>query len=138
MFIAPRHIRSSMAILTGTFAKRPYLRALMIAVALAGDLVAPLRAVAEDAPAPPAPRYVVPSVEELAMPQPPMQGASDSNTGEAICLMIESAARANGLPLEFFARLIWQESRFESGAVGPTTRSGARAQGIAQFMPGTA
>jgi hypothetical protein len=52
--------------------------------------------------------------------------------------MIESAARANGLPLEFFARVIWQESRFQANAVGPRTRSGARALGIAQFMPGTA
>ena len=52
--------------------------------------------------------------------------------------MIELAARSHGLPLEFFARVIWQESRFEPGAVGPTTRSGQRAQGIAQFMPGTA
>ena len=52
--------------------------------------------------------------------------------------MIELAARANDLPLEFFARVIWQESRFQSDAVGPVTRSGQRAQGIAQFMPGTA
>ena len=52
--------------------------------------------------------------------------------------MIEAAARANGLPLEFFARVIWQESRFQPDAVGPVTRSGDRAQGIAQFMPGTA
>ena len=52
--------------------------------------------------------------------------------------MIESAARAKDLPLEFFARVIWQESRFQSDAVGPVTRSGQRAQGIAQFMPGTA
>ena len=52
--------------------------------------------------------------------------------------MIESAARANDLPLEFFARVIWQESRFQSDAVGPVTRNGQRAQGIAQFMPGTA
>jgi hypothetical protein len=52
--------------------------------------------------------------------------------------MIEAAARANDLPLEFFARVIWQESRFQSDAVGPMTRSGQRAQGIAQFMPGTA
>ena len=52
--------------------------------------------------------------------------------------MIESAAKANDLPLEFFARVIWQESRFQSDAVGPVTRSGQRAQGIAQFMPGTA
>src|SRR2546430_11849833 len=55
-----------------------------------------------------------------------------------MCLMIESAARAEGLPLEFFARVIWQESRFRADAVGPVTRSGQRAQGIAQFMPGTA
>ena len=52
--------------------------------------------------------------------------------------MVESAARAANLPLEFFARVIWQESRFQSDAVGPMTRSGQRAQGIAQFMPGTA
>ena len=52
--------------------------------------------------------------------------------------MVESAAQAHGLPLEFFARLIWQESRFKPNAVGPTTRGGRRAQGIAQFMPSTA
>jgi len=92
---------------------------------------------AEDA-APAAPRYVHPSVEELAIPQAPIEGSTDSGTADAICLMIESAARANGLPLEFFARVIWQESRFQSEAVGPMTRYGTRAQGIAQFMPGTA
>ena len=64
--------------------------------------------------------------------------APETDTREAMCLMIESAAKANGLPLEFFARVIWQESRFQSDAVGPVTRSGQRAQGIAQFMPGTA
>jgi hypothetical protein len=52
-----------------------------------------------------------------------------------ICLLVESAAQAHGLPLEFFARLIWQESRFNPDAIGPVTRSGQRAQGIAQFMP---
>jgi hypothetical protein len=55
-----------------------------------------------------------------------------------MCLLVESAAQANGLPAEFFARVIWQESRFRADAVGPVTRSGDRAQGIAQFMPGTA
>jgi hypothetical protein len=84
-----------------------------------------------------------PSVEELAtdnkgVPQKPADNARESDTREAMCLMIESAARANDLPLEFFARVIWQESRFQSDAVGPVTRSGQRAQGIAQFMPGTA
>jgi hypothetical protein len=55
-----------------------------------------------------------------------------------MCLLLESAARANELPVEFFARVIWQESRFRANAVGPVTRSGKRALGIAQFMPGTA
>jgi hypothetical protein len=83
--------------------------------------------------------FVRPSVEELAIPlQKPTEGLRESDAREAMCLMIESAARAASLPLEFFARVIWQESRFQSDAVGPVTRSGARAQGIAQFMPGTA
>jgi hypothetical protein len=56
----------------------------------------------------------------------------------SICLTLESAARANGLPLEFFARVIWQESRFQPSTVGLMTRSGHRAQGIAQIMPDTA
>jgi hypothetical protein len=58
--------------------------------------------------------------------------------GESVCPMVESAARANALPVGFFARLIWQESRFHPDAVGPETRSGEHALGIAQFMPGTA
>ena len=74
--------------------------------------------------------------------------APESRTGSAaaqetrgptdtICSMLELAAAANGLPLEFFARVIWQESRFDH-AIGPTTRTGHQAQGIAQFMPYTA
>jgi len=96
-------------------------------------------ALAGDETQPALPRIVHPSVEELARPE--LQTGDDgreSDTRESICLMIESAARANDLPLEFFARVIWQESRFQSDAVGPVTRSGERAQGIAQFMPGTA
>jgi hypothetical protein len=50
-----------------------------------------------------------------------------------ICQMIERAAQEEALPPEFFARLIWQESRFDPFAVSPV---GAR--GIAQFMPRTA
>ena len=69
-------------------------------------------------------------------PDPP--AAADSQTAQSICLIVESAARAHHLPLEFFARVIWQESRFQASAVGPRTRSGDRAQGIAQFMPRTA
>jgi hypothetical protein len=86
-----------------------------------------------------------PGVEESATStdskdraEKPAGNARETDTREAMCLMIESAAKANDLPLEFFARVIWQESRFQSDAVGPVTRSGQRAQGIAQFMPGTA
>jgi Transglycosylase SLT domain/SPOR domain len=80
-----------------------------------------------------------PGIEESSTPPPkPPETVRESDTREAMCLMIESAARAENLPLEFFARVIWQESRFQSDAVGPVTRSGQRAQGIAQFMPGTA
>ena len=94
---------------------------------------------AQDAPAVPIGAIARPSVEELAIPLPKtVDAARESDTREAMCLMIESAARAQGLPLEFFVRVIWQESRFQSDAVGPVTRSGQRAQGIAQFMPGTA
>src|SRR5262249_60074758 len=57
---------------------------------------------------------------------------------QSICLMVESAAQANALPVDFFVRLIWQESRFRPGAIGPRTRSGKHALGIAQFMPSTA
>ena len=46
---------------------------------------------------------------------------------------IAEAATSYGLPEAFFRRLIWQESRFNPRAV-----SHAGAQGIAQFMPGTA
>jgi hypothetical protein len=66
-----------------------------------------------------------------AEPDPPTAQTST-------CLMLESAARAHDLPVEFFARLIWQESNFRAEAIGPITRSGERAQGIAQFMPRTA
>ena len=86
----------------------------------------------------PASKSSPPADENKSRAEKPTELARETDTREAMCLMIESAARANDLPLEFFARVIWQESRFQSDAVGPMTRSGQRAQGIAQFMPGTA
>lgn len=50
-----------------------------------------------------------------------------------LCGALEAASRRNGLPYAFFTRLIWQESRFD-----PFARSPAGAEGVAQFMPGTA
>ncbi len=101
------------------------LHLLLAAPAIAGD-VAPAKT-----------DVAIPSVEELAA-QSPAPNGRETDTREAMCLMIESAARSNDLPLEFFARVIWQESRFQANAIGPVTRNGQRAEGIAQFMPGTA
>lgn len=50
-----------------------------------------------------------------------------------ICRAIEQLAREHDLPPHFFARLIWRESLFRADAVSPKG-----AEGIAQFMPGTA
>jgi hypothetical protein len=89
-------------------------------------------------PTEPAPAPAQPS-EPAAEPAPAQEPApADADSRQSICLMVEAAARANDLPVEFFARVIWQESRFQPDAVGPRTRSGQRALGIAQFMPGTA
>ena len=75
-------------------------------------------------------------LQALAQTDKLTEQASDPR--DPICLMIESAARANTLPVDFFARMIWQESRFRPDVIGPVTHSGERAQGVAQFMPGTA
>ena len=66
------------------------------------------------------------------------KGEAFRQTQQSVCLLLKSAARANGLPVEFFVRLIWRESRFRPTAVGPSTRNGKHALGIAQFMPATA
>lgn len=50
-----------------------------------------------------------------------------------ICQHIDGASQRHMLDPGFFARLLWQESRFDANALSP-----AGAQGIAQFMPGTA
>ena len=58
----------------------------------------------------------------------PKSANSDQN-----CLALAKAAAAHDLPLDFFVRLIRQESNFD-----PNSVSHKGAQGIAQFMPGTA
>lgn len=58
---------------------------------------------------------------------------AEETTVQTICRLIETSADAQGLPRDFFTRLIWRESSFRSHVV-----SSAGAQGIAQFMPGTA
>ncbi|QWG25591.1 lytic transglycosylase domain-containing protein [Bradyrhizobium sediminis] len=115
----------------------------VLCIAIVTLLQPAARATAEDAAAggemaKPGAEGPVTRDEGKSRAQKPADNTRESDTSEAMCLMIESAARANDLPLEFFARVIWQESRFQSDALGPVTRNGQRAQGIAQFMPGTA
>jgi soluble lytic murein transglycosylase-like protein len=57
----------------------------------------------------------------------------DFIVAETTCQMIESVARSSDLPVEFFTRLFWVESRFRTNVTSPKG-----AQGIAQFMPDTA
>jgi len=60
--------------------------------------------------------------------------AKPANNGiDRICALIATQADVHALPRDFLARLIWKESRFDADAVSP-----AGAEGIAQFMPGTA
>jgi hypothetical protein len=49
------------------------------------------------------------------------------------CDALRQAAESSDIPVAFFARLLWQESRFRSDEI-----SRAGAQGVAQFMPITA
>src|SRR6185436_15604169 len=99
---------------------------------------APVDTAAPPAAAPAEANPPAPPEQNAATPPAGSKPPSDADLRESVCLMIEASARAHNLPLEFFARVIWQESRFQPGVVGPRTRSGDRAQGIAQFMPRTA
>ena len=68
-----------------------------------------------------------------ATADPPHSRSAKERLLSRVCDLIEREAGRNGLPKDFFARLIWKESRFDPNAVSPVG-----AEGIAQFMPGTA
>ncbi len=59
--------------------------------------------------------------------------AGGESVAQALCRLITTAAAGQHIPVGFLTRLIWQESSFRSDATSPVG-----AQGIAQFMPGTA
>ena len=68
----------------------------------------------------------------------PVPAAADASAGgetieQALCRLIDAAATKQNLPVGFLTQLIWQESSFRPNVVSP-----AGAQGVAQFMPGTA
>lgn len=62
----------------------------------------------------------------------PSEGATET-VEQALCRLIDDSAKTRDLPVAFLTRLIWRESSFRVGVVSP-----AGAQGVAQFMPGTA
>lgn len=66
-------------------------------------------------------------------PVPTQRPAEMSAGTRQICALIAKASEEYGVPRDFFARLIWKESRFDVRAISPVG-----AQGIAQFMPTTA
>jgi hypothetical protein len=81
----------------------------------------------------PVPSDVIESnLAELRQPEGPPPPPPDVSI-ESLCHTLASAAQAHGIPAGFFARLIWQESKFKQRVV-----SHAGAQGVAQFMPAVA
>lgn len=76
---------------------------------------------------------LMPSLSIGAAEKIPVTPAEKQAFATDICREISTQASENGIPENFFARLIWKESLFDPGAVSPRG-----AEGIAQFMPGTA
>lgn len=68
----------------------------------------------------------------IAAAEPAGAPATES-VQEALCRIIDNAARQHDVPADFLTNLIWRESSFRERAVSPKG-----AQGIAQFMPYTA
>ncbi len=101
--------------------------------AFGAALVALLALQAAPFPGPPAVARDGPQMGAEVVPLPRPRPAALSFDAPGLCTLIADAARRHGLPPEFFARLIWKESRFDVRALSPVG-----AQGVAQFMPGTA
>lgn len=110
-------------------------RALLGALSLAGILVPVGQSTAlTDAPMPdavlayrPVPLQDVEHVRTL------IKADRERRETAQLCGLLTAAAASRSVPRDFFIRLIFKESRFNSRAVSPVG-----AQGIAQFMPGTA
>ncbi|RWF10189.1 MAG: lytic transglycosylase, partial [Mesorhizobium sp.] len=54
-----------------------------------------------------------------AFADPPQSHSAAKRLIGRVCDLIEGEAVRNGLPKDFFARLIWKESRFDPNAVSP-------------------
>lgn len=106
--------------------------AFIVAVALAS--VSPAVTVAETSAAPPAGGgLAAPDQNAVTPPEADEAAQARKRDVDELCGLLMGAAARYKVPADFFIRLIWKESRFNAGAVSPVG-----AQGIAQFMPGTA
>ena len=75
----------------------------------------------------------IPAEEQQAVPTDPNDDETVEPAKRDFCHALREAAESSDIPVAFFARLLWQESRFKSNEV-----SHAGAKGVAQFMPETA
>jgi len=50
--------------------------------------------------------------KDVSTASEPSGGSAQGPTADDICRALEQSAAENALPVEFFARVIWQESRF--------------------------
>jgi hypothetical protein len=75
----------------------------------------------------------IPAEEQQAVPTDPNDDETVEPSKRDFCHALREAAESSDIPVAFFARLLWQESRFKSNEV-----SHAGAKGVAQFMPETA
>ncbi len=84
------------------------------------------------------------SAAEPSVPEPACLFRGNAEDGQTLCIrkdhfnadlcaVMDRFAATHNIPPAFFARLIWRESLFRPEAVSPKG-----AEGIAQFMPGTA
>ena len=101
----------------------------LLSLCLLFSTVMPAKAQPEGSVTPPACLYSGPSASESGE----TLCIHEDSFNRDLCAAIDHFARANQLPPEYFARLIWRESTFRPDAI-----SAKGAQGIAQFMPGTA
>jgi hypothetical protein len=93
----------------------------------------PIPEIADRIGGPVADKFPAPMADDAALPGPRVDLEVPKVPIEEVCETLAEAAEAHRLPLPFFIRLIWQESRFDPGAISPMG-----AQGMAQFMPATA
>ena len=106
----------------------------IVPVALGLALLFPLPALSQDA----SQQSAAPNAAANNDAPPPGKLADDAVAEpkpfvDIVCPLMQQQAFLMGLPAMPFVRLIWKESRFDPNAVSPKG-----AQGIAQFMPGTA